>query len=305
MRHVDLWSTYLVGYMSDDIDTYLCSGLTQGGAMAGGQSKNSHNVWNRQEALRLQKQNAAAQKAADRERELEETAAGKAEAEQLNADLAARVTRLESILWNGLERVAAVDLNALLRHDEFPPLELGSDGVAPPRPSWLDYAPPAPGGIAGLFGGRARHDLQLDAARQAFERAERDYDQAEVIRQGRIREKTSRYEAALLAHQNDVARRNGQVAQLPAGVRNRDRESVQYYLELALSGTLLPEDVRTWPRWPIRRAESRRSYVSSCLRLTSYRRPSPTRMSLQRRRCARKNVPQDRPSSCTDQLSAK
>lgn len=207
MRHVDLWSTYLVGYMSDDIDTYLCSGLTQGGAMAGGQSKNSHNVWNRQEALRLQKQNAAAQKAADRERELEETAAGKAEAEQLNADLAARVTRLESILWNGLERVAAVDLNALLRHDEFPPLELGSDGVAPPRPSWLDYAPPAPGGIAGLFGGRARHDLQLDAARQAFERAERDYDQAEVIRQGRIREKTSRYEAALLAHQNDVARR--------------------------------------------------------------------------------------------------
>jgi restriction system protein len=97
--------------------------------------------------------------------------------------------------------------------------------------------------MAGLFGGRARHDRQLDAARQAFERAERDYDQAEAIRQGRIREKTSRYEAALRAHQNDVARRNGQVAQLAAGVRNRDRESVQYYLELALSGTLLPDDV--------------------------------------------------------------
>ena len=63
------------------------------------------------------------------------------------------------------------------------------------------------------------------------------------MRQERIREQTSRYEAALLAHQNEVERHNGQIAQLAAGVRNRDRESVQYYLELALSGTLLPEDI--------------------------------------------------------------
>ena len=47
----------------------------------------------------------------------------------------------------------------------------------------------------------------------------------------------------ILAHQNDVARHNGQLAQLATGVRDRDRESVQYYFELALSRTLLPEDV--------------------------------------------------------------
>ena len=62
--------------------------------MAGGQGKYSHNVWNRQEALRLQKQQAALEKAAERERKLEETATGKAEAERLNADLAARVAQL-------------------------------------------------------------------------------------------------------------------------------------------------------------------------------------------------------------------
>ena len=54
---------------------------------------------------------------------------------------------------------------------------------------------------------------------------------------------TSRYEAALLAYQNDIARHNSRIAQISAGVRERDRESVQYYLELALSGTLLPDDV--------------------------------------------------------------
>ena len=72
---------------------------------------------------------------------LHETAAGKAEAEQLNADLAARVARLESILHRGLERGAAIDLNAMLRRDEFPPLDLGSYGVAPPRPRGLTSAP--------------------------------------------------------------------------------------------------------------------------------------------------------------------
>ena len=209
--------------------------------MAGEQGKYSRNVWNRQEALRLQKQQAALEKAAERERKLQETATGKAEAERLNADVAARVAQLESILGQGLDREAALDLSAMLRHDEFPALDLGSDGVVTPRPTW--HQPPAPGVMAGLFGGRTRHDRQLDAARQAFERAERDYNQAEAIRQGRIREKTSRHEAAHIVHQSEVERHNGHVAQFAAGVRNRDRESVQYYLELALSGTLLPEDV--------------------------------------------------------------
>jgi restriction system protein len=213
----------------------------EGCNLADGQGKYSHGAWNRQEALRLQKQQAALEKAVGRERKLQETATGKAEAERLKADLAARVAELESILGRGLDREAAIDLNALLRHDELPALDLGSDGVVPPRPTW--HAPTAPGVMAGLFGGRTRHSRQLDVARQAFERAEREYDQAEAMRQVRIREKTSRHQAAHMAHQSEVEHHNGQIAQLAAGVRNRDRGSVQYYLELALSRTLLPEDV--------------------------------------------------------------
>ena len=106
--------------------------------MAGGQGKYSHNAWNRQEALRLQKQQAALEKAAERERKLQETATGKAEAERLNADLAARVAQLESILGQGLDREAAIDLNAMLRHDEFPPLDLGAYGVAASSPDVVE-----------------------------------------------------------------------------------------------------------------------------------------------------------------------
>lgn len=200
-------------------------------------------MWNRQDALRLQRQNAAAEKAAERERKLDEAAAGKAEAERLNVDLAARVTRLESILRRGLEREAAIDLNAMVRSDEFPPLDLGPFGVAHPRPTWSNYVPPEPGVIAGLFGAKSRHDRQLAAAREAFERAELDYDRAEAERQKWVRQETSQYEAALRAHRDEVARHNSRLANIAAGLQNRDRECVQHYLELALSGTLLPDDV--------------------------------------------------------------
>ena len=232
--------------------------------MAGEQGKYSRNVWNRQEALRLQKQQAALEKAAERERKLQETATGKAEAERLNADLAARVAQLESILGQGLDREAALDLNAMLRHDEFPPLDLGAYGVAAPRPMWSSYAPPERGGIAGLFGGKARYEHRLAAARNAFERAEIDYASAEAERQKRIRELTAQYEAALLSHQNEVERDNGQVAKIAAGVRNRDRESVRATWNWHCPGLCCRKIFHTLLRLLIRPEGSRRSCVSSC-----------------------------------------
>ena len=106
-----------------------CSGLTQRSEpwLAGGVSTASGN---RQEALRLQRQSAATEKAAERQRRLRETEEGKASAQRLNEDLTGRVGRLESILRRGLDREAAIDLNTLVSRDEFPPLDLGAYGVA-------------------------------------------------------------------------------------------------------------------------------------------------------------------------------
>jgi hypothetical protein len=64
-------------------------------------------VWNRQDALRLQRQVAPAEKSAERERKLQHQGV----TEQLIAELDARVAQ------------------CLLRNDEFPPLDLDTDGV--------------------------------------------------------------------------------------------------------------------------------------------------------------------------------
>jgi restriction system protein len=83
----------------------------------------------------------------------------------------------------------------------------------------------------------------LAAARDDFERAKAEYDRAEAARQELVHEQTSRYEAALPARDTELARHNSRIAQIASGLRNRDRESVQWYLELALSRTLLPDEV--------------------------------------------------------------
>jgi hypothetical protein len=150
---------------------------------------------------------------------------------------------LESILRRGLDREAAIDLKALVRGDEFPPLDLGAYGVAAPPPVWSDYVPHEPSALAGFFGTKSRHEQRLAVARDEFKRAKADYDRAEATRQEWVHEQTSRYEAALRAHDDEVARHNSRIAQIASGLRNRDRESVQWYLELALSRTLLPEEV--------------------------------------------------------------
>jgi hypothetical protein len=209
--------------------------------LASGQGE--YSVWNRQEALRLQRQSAAAEKAAERQRRLRETEDGKASAERLNEDLTGRVGRLESILRRGLDSEAAIDLNTVITGDKFPPLDLGAYGVPAPPPVWSDYVPHEPSALAGFFGAKSRHEQRLAAARDDFERAKADYDRAEATRQDWVHEQTSRYEAALRAHDNEVARHNSRIAQIASGLRNRDRESVQWYLELALSRTLLPDEV--------------------------------------------------------------
>ena len=97
--------------------------------------------------------------------------------------------------------------------------------------------------MAGFFGAKSRYDRRLAAARDAFERAEREYNRAEAARQDWIREQTSRHDAAFRTHRERSHAITANVARIAAGLRDRDRESVQYYLELSLSRTLLPEDV--------------------------------------------------------------
>jgi restriction system protein len=213
----------------------------EGCSLGSGQGRYSRNVWNRQEALRFQRQNAAAEKAAEREHKLQRTAAGKAQAEQLNADAEARVARLEFILRCGLDREAAIDLNTMLRTDEFPPLGLDAYGVAPPRPVWTP--PPEPRVMAASSArslATTAVSLKLgsySSGGSATTNEPRPRVSSGCENRGRATMRLSRRIRLRLRAITTPWRK------FAAGLRERDRENVQYYLELALSRTLLPDDV--------------------------------------------------------------
>ena len=205
-----------------------------------------HEQWARaqlREEQRHLRAEAAAEKAAERERKAQETAAGRAKAEQLNADLEHRVDRLQHILLRGLDRPARVDTSELLRHDEPPELDLGEHAAPLPRPDWADFVPPEPGVLAGLFGARGRHERRLAAARDEYERACRHYDTTEAARQQWARSETARHDGLVHAHRAELEPHNTEVQALAAGIESRDRESAQAYLEIALSRTPIPDEL--------------------------------------------------------------
>jgi hypothetical protein len=186
-----------------------------------------------------------------------ETEEGKASVQRLNEDLTGRIGRLKSILRRGLDREVSGTSRA--RSQDSSAQNLATNN-------------------------------RLAAARDDFECAKADYDRAEAARQEWVHEQTSRYEAALPAHDNEVARHNSRIAQIASGLRNRDRESVQWYLELALSRTLLPEEVPHMVELAYSPQGEQAVVRLSCPQLRSSRRWTLTHTCRPLRRCARRNV---------------
>jgi restriction system protein len=200
----------------------------------------------RQQAQQEQREQAAeirAQRAAEKERREQHVAAAKAKVEALNAQNALTLDRLESILRIGLDRPARIDPGALRRHDTLPPLDLGVRAQPAPAPEWNAFAPAPPGAITGLLGGKTRYERGLAEAQELFEQACRTHDQDEADRQRWVEGMRSRRSELERAHRAEVDDHNRRIAEMVDGLASRNRESVQAYLELALSRTPLPDEL--------------------------------------------------------------
>jgi restriction system protein len=210
------------------------------------QRRYDHEQWARHQAQdheREQRAAAAAEKAAERERKQTATASGKECAQKLTIEAAAAVERLTSILVRGLDRPSRIDLTTLLRHDQIAPFDLGLRARPAPAPVWEEFAPPPPGVISAVFGGRARHDRRVDEQKAEFDAARAAYDRSETVRQNWVREVRARHRVSVEQHTAEVAAHNQAVQSQRAGVVSRDRESVEAYLEMVLSRTPLPREI--------------------------------------------------------------
>jgi restriction system protein len=121
-----------------------------------------------------------------------------AEAEVANAMLASMYAEIDGLLAATLEVDDWVDLECLRIAVEHPPFNPGDVGRPIPAPAPPQYPPvpvlqepPEPAGLAGILGGRKRHEAALKKARE-------DYAQACRVAQGHA-------DALHRAHQQQVA----------------------------------------------------------------------------------------------------
>ena len=108
--------------------------------------------------------------------------AGASAAKAMKAQLDAGVAELQTLLTSVLGTPPQLSFAMLKQTVAVAPFEPGDLGKPLPVPVWEDFAPPPPGVLSGLMGGKARHARAQEAARDAFEQARADHVLAEDAR---------------------------------------------------------------------------------------------------------------------------
>jgi restriction system protein len=190
-----------------------------------------------QEAERAERRAERADAAERRRQEQLSHQAGAAAAQEMKAQLDAQVTELRTLLTSVLASPPQLSFADLKQSPAAPPFDPGEFGQPLPVPVWEDFAPPAPGALAGLMGGKARHARAQETARTAFEQAVAEHGFAEKERARQLQEARKTHDRMVLDLEAEVREHNAAVDELEGKFRAGVPEAVEEYFSqlLALS----------------------------------------------------------------------
>src|ERR1700733_8325172 len=130
-------------------------------------------------------------------REQQAHEAGTAAARTMKAQLDRQVAELQTLLTSRLAGPPQLTFAMLKQSPEGSPFEPAGLADAWPAPRWEDYAPPPPGALSGLMGGKARYTRAREAASEAFQRALADHEQAEAERGRQLQTARAQYDRSV------------------------------------------------------------------------------------------------------------
>jgi restriction system protein len=190
-----------------------------------------------QDAERAERRAERADAAERRRQEQVAHEAGAAAAKEMKAQLDAQVAALRTVLTSVLASPPRLSFAELKRSAAAEPFDAGELGQPLPVPVWEDFAPPAPGGLAGLVGGKARRARAQEAAQAAFERAIAEHGLSEQERARQLQEVRWAYDRMVMDLDAEVREHNATVNELEANFRAGIPEAVEEYFSqlLALS----------------------------------------------------------------------
>ena len=213
----------------------------------------------------LERAHAAEQKRLEKAARDAHLAAMEAEVERLNLELELIYEDIDSLLAATLGVDDHVDLETLKVVAEHPPFDRADLEVAlrapdpvpnPPEPALAP--PPAPSGLAALFGkkrhakavanAQAAHELSVTAWHEELiriatvnESAKKDHAEAEAQRIVDLERERARYDAECSKRETDAEKHNEGVDALIANLGYGTVEAVQDYISIVLSNSVYPD----------------------------------------------------------------
>jgi restriction system protein len=166
--------------------------------------------------------------------------AGAAAAKTMKAQLEARLAELSTLLNSALHGPPPLSFTMLKQTAAIPPFEPDDLGTPLPEPAWTDFAPPPPGALSGLMGGKARHARAQEAAQAAFEQAQADHALAEDARARQLQQARAAHEAQVKAHEAEVRDHNAAVSELEGNFRAAIPEAVEEFFAEVLAQSEYP-----------------------------------------------------------------
>jgi restriction system protein len=158
----------------------------------------------------------------------------------MKAQLDARLAELQTLLTAVLETPPQLSFAMLKQATVVAPFEPGDLGTPLPVPVWEDFAPPPPGVVSGLMGGKARHARAREAARAAFERACADYAVAEDARARQLDQARAAHDTRVTAIEAEVREHNAAVDELEGNFRAGVPDAVEEFFGQVLALSQYP-----------------------------------------------------------------
>jgi restriction system protein len=179
---------------------------------------------------------AARADAAERKRQ-EQLAheAGVSAAKTMKAQLDARLAELQTLLTSVLGKPPQLSFAMLKQTVAVPLFEPGDLGKPLPVPVWEDFAPPPPGVLSGLMGGKARQARAQEAARDAFDEARADHVLTEDARARQLQEARAAHDLRVKAIEAAVREHNAAVDELERNFRAAVPDAVEEFFGQVLA----------------------------------------------------------------------